>query len=172
MSTPETTTSSTPTIRLATPDDYDRITTLAHAAFVGDPVFHYFGSLRKVSLSQPQRSPYTKALPQQHLDPVTDVKESDNLRRFVRFLLNICCLSKGRITVALSKNAGEEDKVVAAAFWLPPNKRVALWKVPTLIRAGVIPMLKRWGLAGLMVRSILIFSRLVVVVNVTAAHRI
>lgn len=132
MSTPETTTPSKPTIRLATPEDYDRITVLAHAAFVGDPVFHYFGSLRK------------------HLDPVTDVKESENLRRFLRFLLNTCTLSGGRITVALSKNAGEEDKVVAAAFWLPPNKRLALWKVPTLIRAGVIPILKRWGLAGLM----------------------
>ncbi|KIK09690.1 hypothetical protein K443DRAFT_636141 [Laccaria amethystina LaAM-08-1] len=131
MSTPDTTTSLTPTTRLATSED-DRIKTLAHAAFVGDPVFHCFGSFRK------------------HLEPVTNVKGSDNLRRFLRFLSNTCCLSGGRITVALFKNAGEEDKVVAAPFWLPPNKHLVLWKVPTPIRARVIPILERWGLAGLM----------------------
>jgi hypothetical protein len=174
MSTPDTTTSLTPTTRLATSED-DRIKTLAHAAFVGDPVFHCFGSFRKVSLFQPQRSPYTKALPraQQHLEPVTNVKGSDNLRRFLRFLSNTCCLSGGRITVALFKNAGEEDKVVAAPFWLPPNKHLVLWKVPTPIRARVIPILERWGLAGLMVCSTLILSRIIMVVaHVTPANKI
>lgn len=63
----------------------------------------------------------------------------------------------GRITVVVQtmeeiQNPGHlDEKIVAAAFWLPPNKRLGLSKVVTLMRAGVFQVLSRWGMPALMV---------------------
>ena len=56
----------------------------------------------------------------------------------------------GRITVVVEP---KESKIVACAIWLPPKRRLSVWKVGTLIRAGMLPVLKQWGLTGLLVSS-------------------
>lgn len=63
----------------------------------------------------------------------------------------------GQITVAVksvqTENPGTtEETIVAGAFWCPPNKRLALWKVLTLVQSGVVGVLRRWGLTALMAR--------------------
>ena len=54
----------------------------------------------------------------------------------------------GRITVVIEP---KESKIVACALWLPPKRRLSVWMVGTLIRAGMLPVLKRWGLKCLLV---------------------
>lgn len=63
----------------------------------------------------------------------------------------------GQITVAVKSVETEnpevtEEVIVAGAFWCPPNKRLALWKVLTMVQSGVVGVLRRWGLPALMVR--------------------
>lgn len=71
------------------------------------------------------------------------------------FLLESCYREGGLITVAVKNienpSSGESQEVIAAAaYWMPPHKRLALWKVNSLVRSGVIKVLRRWGLTALM----------------------
>jgi hypothetical protein len=65
-----------------------------------------------------------------------------------------CFLVGGRITVIVdpipSSKTTRHGKIVAASFWLPPGKRLAIWMVPTLVRAGVFSVVKNWGLRSLL----------------------
>jgi hypothetical protein len=88
-----------------------------------------------------------------------DAKACADLRAFFLFLFQAGFLVGARITVMVdsarsdpegSNNDG--DKIIAGALWLPPRTRLAVWMVPTIVKAGVIPVLKRWGLTGLFVR--------------------
>lgn len=78
-------------------------------------------------------------------------KDTQEIDTFFLFFLQTCQKVGGRITVAVissetnSPGATEEEKIVSAAFWCPPNKRLALWDVPTLIGSGVIGVLRMWG---------------------------
>ena len=61
----------------------------------------------------------------------------------------------GPITVMVDpekSDSNQGEQIIAGALWLPPRSRLAIWMVPTMIKAGVIPVLERWGLTGLLVR--------------------
>jgi len=87
-----------------------------------------------------------------------DAKACADLRAFFLFVFKAGFLVRGRITVmvdpARSDSEGsinsEEERIAACAMWLPPRTRLAIWMVPTIVKAGVIPVLKRWGLTGLL----------------------
>ena len=51
-----------------------------------------------------------------------------------------------------SKSDNKGERIVACALWLPPRTRLADWKVLTMVKAGIIPLLKGWGLTGWRVR--------------------
>ncbi|KAF8164674.1 hypothetical protein BJ912DRAFT_934828 [Pholiota molesta] len=126
-------------VRLATQEDVEDIVDVIHRAFMHDPVLNYFGSVKKL------------------LDETVDTKECSHRRIFLKFLLVACFLVGGRITVIVDPNiqTTQQGKIVAASFWLPPGKRLAIWMVPTLVRAGVFSVVKNWG-----VRSLLLLHHL------------
>ncbi len=70
-------------------------------------------------------------------------------------MLKACFLISGRVTVVVEP---DENKIVACGIWLPPRNRLSIWKVSTLFRSGVISVLKRWGLTGLLVSEGELFS--------------
>ncbi|PPR06494.1 hypothetical protein CVT26_004582 [Gymnopilus dilepis] len=120
-----------PHIRLATPLDFDELADVALRAFIEDPVMNYFGSVKKI------------------LEIDTDVKESADRRQFYVFLLRACHYVGGRITVAVDKPEGAaKERVLAAALWLPPRKRLAAWMLPTMLKSGMFSVLKGWGWTG------------------------
>ncbi|KAF8154291.1 hypothetical protein B0H34DRAFT_800151 [Crassisporium funariophilum] len=126
-----------PFVRLATTKDIESIIRSACRAFINDPVMLYFGNAKKL------------------LEEDVDVKNLEGLRRFLTFLLKACFALGGRITVVvypdvIDAEGSKEEKIVAAALWLPPNKRIEVWKVPTLLRSGVVGVLTRWRLTGLL----------------------
>ncbi|KAF8970637.1 hypothetical protein BDZ97DRAFT_1652308 [Flammula alnicola] len=128
-----------PYIRLATLEDLDKIVDIAGCAFIHDPVINYFGNVKKVRA--------------RHVFiPDIDLKECQSRRTFLRLLTKACFLVGGRITVIVdpAKRDSNGDKIVAGALWLPPKKRLAVWMVPTILKAGVVSVLKRWGLTGLL----------------------
>jgi len=89
------------------------------------------------------------------LEPDVDTKACTSRLSFFQFLFKAGFLVGGRITVMVDpekRDSNQGDKIIVCALWLPPNSRLAIWKVPTMIKAGVIPVLKRWGLTGLLVR--------------------
>ena len=77
-----------------------------------------------------------------------------NTREFYLFVIKGCFLIGGRITVVVVPNGqgADSEKIVAGCLWLPPSKRLAVWMVPTIVRAGALGVIKRWGLRGLWVR--------------------
>jgi hypothetical protein len=82
---------------------------------------------------------------------------------FFQFLFKAGFLVGGRITVMVDPAKSDSiqgDKIIAGALWLPPRSRLAIWMVPTMLKAGAMPMLKRWGLTGLLVHISNIFKRL------------
>ena len=84
-----------------------------------------------------------------------DTKACENRLAFFRFLFKAGFLVGARITVMVDptkSDSDEGDKIIAGALWLPPRSRLAIWMVPTMVKAGVIKVLKRWGLTGLLVR--------------------
>ncbi|KAF8890737.1 hypothetical protein BD779DRAFT_1516787 [Infundibulicybe gibba] len=124
-------------VREAKPSEFAAVTQLARRAFAHDPVFNYLGSVEKLIPND------------------VDTPEGDNLYCFVSFLVQLCHLSGGRITVVTINDeapaegsGGVREKIVCAGLWLPPNKRPALWQVPRLVRAGIIGVLQKWGLSG------------------------
>jgi len=113
-------------VRLARPEEFDRIVEMGRKAFVDDPVLHYFACLQ--SDLQKSNTNVTKA--------------------YISYLLHSCWLIGGRITVAAIPEDGEE-RIVAASLWLPPNKRVKPWNVLTLLRAGFLSVAQNWGIEGM-----------------------
>jgi len=94
------------------------------------------------------------------LDFDVDAKACADLRTFFRFLFKAGFLVGGRITVMVDPPRSdpegsinnEGERIVACALWLPPRTRLAIWMVPTIVKAGIIPVVKCWGLKGLLVR--------------------
>ncbi|KAF5347250.1 hypothetical protein D9756_009902 [Leucocoprinus leucothites] len=136
-------------IRNATEEDYEAISDVVVDAFVHDPVYNYFGSLKEFM-------PKDK-----------NTKEKENLRKWSKFLLSLCVLSGGRVVVMVEhsvegegededgegRNEGERkerERIVGFAEWLPPNKRPALWHVRTMFKAGIVGMVRAWGMSGLL----------------------
>ena len=94
-------------------------------------------------------------LQMQILEIDTDVKESADRRQFYVFLLRACHYVGGRITVAVDKPEGAaKERLLAAALWLPPRKRLAAWMLPTMLKSGMFSVLKGWGWTGFVVRTI------------------
>ncbi|KAF8875329.1 hypothetical protein CPB84DRAFT_1838769 [Gymnopilus junonius] len=120
-----------PHIRLSTPADFDELADVALRAFIEDPVMNYFGSVKKM------------------LEIDVDVKASAARRQFYVFLLKACFFIGGRITILVDRPAGStKERLLAGALWLPPHKRLAAWMIPTMVKSGVISVLKGWGLTG------------------------
>ena len=63
-------------------------------------------------------------------------------------LLKSALYLKGRVTVVVDPS---QDKILAAALWLPPNKRIELQQFRLLLQSGILGILKNWGLTTLMV---------------------
>ncbi|KAF8651080.1 hypothetical protein AX16_004942 [Volvariella volvacea WC 439] len=123
-------------VRQAKLEEFGIIAEFARRAFIHDPVMNYFGSVKQL------------------LDPNQDSPGSRHLEKFLRFLLTACSISGGRITVAVktmesgTEEAELQERLVGAAFWMPPNKRVSPWKVRKLIRSGIIDAVRSWGFTG------------------------
>jgi len=64
------------------------------------------------------------------------------------FLTKACILLGGRITVVVDPSVNEGEKIMAAAAWYPPHKRLAAWMVPTIVKSGALSVLWRWGSEG------------------------
>ncbi|KAF9455963.1 hypothetical protein BDZ94DRAFT_1353722 [Collybia nuda] len=131
-STPETL-----SVRLAKPEEFDKIAASAREAFIHDPVFNYFGGHKEL------------------LPKDGDTVDTRNLETFFKFLLKSCHRVGGQIAVTVKSvetatPGVTEEKIVAGAFWCPPNKRLALWRVPTLVQSGIVEVLRRWGFSALM----------------------
>ena len=78
------------------------------------------------------------------------MKEEDDqrLRVFLTFLLRVCIDIKARITVVVHPVEGGGEKIVSAAYWMPPKKRVQVHHVRRMIRAGFVPLFRAWGFTG------------------------
>ncbi|KAF8890736.1 hypothetical protein BD779DRAFT_1469231 [Infundibulicybe gibba] len=109
------------TVREAKPSEFAAISQLARRAFVHDPVFNYFGSVKKL------------------IPDDIDTTEGENLHRFFSFLLRLCSLGGGRITVAVIS----EDAPTSGG---ETREKI----VPRLVRGGIVGVLRKWGLNGLM----------------------
>ncbi|KAF5329801.1 hypothetical protein D9619_009072 [Psilocybe cf. subviscida] len=121
-----------PYIRLGTLKDLDKMVDVACHAFNRDPVFNYMGNLKEFALDPSQQEWKDRAL-------------------WTRFLHKGSFLLNARVTVVVDpavKDADGEPKIVASAIWQPPKKRLAVWKVRLILRAGVVPILKRWKWTG------------------------
>jgi hypothetical protein len=57
----------------------------------------------------------------------------------------------GIVTAVVKRDTNNEEHIVASCVWLPPKKRVDLWRVITLLKAGFVDTLRRWGIRGLIV---------------------
>jgi hypothetical protein len=78
------------------------------------------------------------------------LKEEDDkrLRVLLTFFLRCCIDIKARITVVVFPEEGGKERIAAAAYWMPPKKRLALTQVGRLLRSGVTGFLKAWGTTG------------------------
>lgn len=145
-------------MRLATTkEDFDRITEVVVEAFIHNPVYNYFASLKEVR-------PFLRVFltcysfyMYQLIPKDRDTKEKKNLKKWARFMLNLCIALDGRMVVleehndSLDEKSESQRRIVAFAQWLPPNKQLALWQVRVMYKAGIIGMIRRWGFAGLLV---------------------
>ncbi|KAF8999871.1 hypothetical protein BDQ17DRAFT_1360609 [Cyathus striatus] len=81
-------------------------------------------------------------------------KEARDLRTFMLFLVKLCAAIDGRITVVVDLTAGDTSgrsgKIISAALWMPPKKRVSIMHVIGIFRCGVVKVVKAYGLNGLM----------------------
>ncbi|TFK69133.1 hypothetical protein BDN72DRAFT_857900 [Pluteus cervinus] len=133
----------TVSLRLAVPEEFPVIMESGTRAFIHDPVFNYFGQV------------------DEFLDIDVNSKGRQGVENFIRFLLIGAKELKGRVVVAVKpQEPGAEssplkvENIVGAAIWLPPHKRLAPWRVPLFIRAGLFRGFKLWGV-GLLNRIIL-----------------
>ncbi|KAH9476833.1 hypothetical protein JR316_0010748 [Psilocybe cubensis] len=120
-----------PYVRLATTSEFNEFIDTAQRAFIADPVYNYFGNVKKF------------------LDLEKDLKPCKPRRAMIAFLTKACHIIGGRITVVVEKKEGsEEERILSGCLWLPPHKRLEAWMVPTIVRAGILPVLKGWGMTG------------------------
>lgn len=82
-----------------------------------------------------------------------DRKACTDCRGFFQYFFKAGFLIGGRITVMVDPSQSDPkgnkgDRIIAGALWLPPQTRLAGWKVPTMVKADIIHILKDWGLTG------------------------
>lgn len=84
-------------------------------------------------------------------------KEWKQNRTFFGFIVKSTLLLKGRLTVVIDPEAKGEDgsdgKVVAAACWLPPGKRLSFGTPVVAVKSGLFKCIKSWGWGGFGVRG-------------------
>ncbi|TEB33900.1 hypothetical protein FA13DRAFT_118806 [Coprinellus micaceus] len=124
-------TPSPPIVRLARPEDYDRILDLGRDAFRHDPAFLYFVGAKDKEVTE---------------GGLSEAKEAQ-LRSLLEVLLKSVLYLKGRITAVVDPS---QDKILAAVLWLPPNKRVELQQFRLLLQSGILGIVKNWGLSTLL----------------------
>lgn len=148
---------SKPYIRLATPEDAEAIADVFGLAFSNDPVMNFLGNVKKVCSLVIRAFSFSLIYTEQVLDEQIDELKRKNTRDFYLFVVKGCFLIGGRITVVVVPNGLDVNsgKIVAGCLWLPPRKRLSIWMIPTIVRAGALGVVKRWGLRGLWVRVII-----------------
>lgn len=110
-------------------DDFEAIVECGTKAFARDPVFMFWGNV-------------------QELTPTGLKPENEkDLRTFMTFLLNACVDMKSRFTVVCDSEVN--NKIVSAAYWVPPNERIATYQLGRLFRCGIWSFLKAWGIRGI-----------------------
>ncbi|EAU87941.2 hypothetical protein CC1G_01588 [Coprinopsis cinerea okayama7 len=123
-----------PYVRLAEPEDFDQVVEVAHNAFVHDPMELYVSGVKEIT------------------EDGLFEKDSNNLRTWLSFLLKMCVAVGGRVTVvvdaSLPKIKGRE-RVCAAAYWLPPNKRPSALQISILLKSGIWEAYRGWGVKGI-----------------------
>ncbi|KAJ2913486.1 hypothetical protein MD484_g6935, partial [Candolleomyces efflorescens] len=112
------------------PEDFDAILEVSRKAFQLDPAVMFWGNVKEIT--------------------PTGLTEEDDKRllTFLSFLLRCCIDYKARITVVVYPEGEGAGKIVSAAYWMPPKKRIQLYHVRRLIRAGFFPLFRAWGLTG------------------------
>lgn len=120
-----------PYVRLVKTSELDRLAVVQRRAFLRDPEFNYFGSV-KTPLSQE-----------------VDGAEKRHLEVFFKFLNKACLKCGARITVAVAPTEAGEV-ICASTTWLPPRNRISLGRTWVLLRSGLFQTLKAWGLNGLL----------------------
>ncbi|CAA7262255.1 unnamed protein product [Cyclocybe aegerita] len=117
-----------PYVRVATLDDLDEFVQVANRAFLHDPAFNYSANLQKL------------------IDPKVDADESRRRGDLHLFLAKSCFLAGGRVTVVVDPESN--GRIAAGALWMPPRKRLAIWQLYLLFKAGFGRVLQHWKLTG------------------------
>jgi hypothetical protein len=139
-----------PYVRLARPAEFDTIARLGQKAFNADPVLTYFNNVQDpVRSLLPLRTYFlTWYIPQASLsEPSTE----EAFKAYVSFNVRSCYYMGGRVTVVVvpkKDGQGDSEEIVAAAAWLPPNKRPSLLNIITLLLSGFIGLLFSLGWTG------------------------
>jgi hypothetical protein len=50
--------------------------------------------------------------------------------------------------IELGNSRGSKEVIVASAWWMPPRTWLSPWSIITLLRSGIIQILRRWGITG------------------------
>ncbi|KAF9054048.1 hypothetical protein BJ165DRAFT_681776 [Panaeolus papilionaceus] len=118
-------------VRLGNLQDVEAIQDIFTRSFENDPIINYF------------RHGVTEGLSE---------KEWKQNRTFFGFIVKSTLLLKGRLTVVIDPEAkgedGSEGKVVAAACWLPPGKRLSFGTPVVAVKSGLFGCIKSWGWGG------------------------
>ncbi|PPQ69975.1 hypothetical protein CVT24_003679 [Panaeolus cyanescens] len=132
-------------LREAQPQDFAQIAEIGIAAMIEDPLLAYFEC--RASPINPKENPeHTRAL-----------------SSYIQFTLYSSWYAGGVIKVACAPSAhciepstrtslnqeSVEERILAAAIWMPPRKRVSNFDPFTLLRSGGVSLAQNVGMAGL-----------------------
>ncbi|TFK36115.1 hypothetical protein BDQ12DRAFT_610441 [Crucibulum laeve] len=118
-----------PYARVAKPEELEQAIKILGEAFRQDPAFNFFGCVKQL--------------------PEPESAAAAGVETMIRCLLRICYVIGGRVTVVVVPE-GSEERIAAAAIWMPPKMRLSHWNIFTLLRCGLPSVAKAWGLGGLM----------------------
>ncbi|TFK50596.1 hypothetical protein OE88DRAFT_1736106 [Heliocybe sulcata] len=121
-----------PYVRLLKTSEIASVVTVNRKAFINDPLFNYFGSIK---------APLSNDI---------DSTERRNLETFLKFLTKVSLRCGGRSTVVAAPNPDGSERICAATVWMPPHKRVTLMKLWAIFRSGAGGIEKAWGPKGIM----------------------
>ncbi|RPD54330.1 hypothetical protein L227DRAFT_616266 [Lentinus tigrinus ALCF2SS1-6] len=135
-------------VRLAKPSEYAEVTRVLTRAFAKDPAMNWYAGATEVV---------------DDIDHLTRTakRHMRHLSWFQEALVRMTVLVKGIVTVvvvprpdgkeaqksASKDNTISKEEVAAVCLWLPPGKTLDIGLV-TVLRSGVLKVLKGWGLKG------------------------
>jgi hypothetical protein len=113
-------------------DELEQAIELSLLAFASDTVFQYSLDC-KSSLGDP-----------------ASAHKRENLGHFFRFMFQVAWQLNGQIRVAVQRDEAGKEELVALCIWFPPSKRIDLWRVRPLFKAGIVTTVKKCGLKALL----------------------